>query len=417
MKNIVNDFSYDEHKQRLLNLQLVEQSVVRYKRREMISNYIPGQYIYTGRNPGNPEDDDRLFAKLKENGVGLIQLWSRWYDNPWQGMSMYQPRDSAGTHQFLELAHKHGLKVLPYTSTNFYERTDPFFNPGWAFPQPYDLVEFDYHLAHCSASSPGWRAHILHQLTNLMDNYAFDGIYNDTGYIRKSDYYHSNISREMADEIPAFSETRDYDGGMEDMLGLIYSEVKRRNGIVKVHKDGADKFHVTQKIYDYLWVGEGVKSLETVRDLTMNYDPYVVPDFNFSTDNEDLRYLNTIPFMQFPIVRDATVGIASEDAAVPDTERTYSWLKLYNKMATEGAWFYMDVEAPRILPRKGLDTVVSLFVNLDLYVVAANFSDKEDTIGVTGEFVKVDPVLGETRIGHEITLAPQSFCVLKKVQL
>ncbi|MBR1969456.1 MAG: hypothetical protein IKA17_03770 [Clostridia bacterium] len=66
------------------------------------------------------------------------------------------------------------------------------------------------------------------------------------------------------------------------------------NGIYKIHKDGADKIHTKEKIYDYIWVGEGVKSIDSVRERTKVYEPYVVPDFNFKTDNEAERYLNTM---------------------------------------------------------------------------------------------------------------------------
>jgi len=380
MKNIVSDFTYEEHRQRLINLKLAELNVITHSAKRMITNYIPGQFVYADSNPGLPEDNEKFFSYLEKSGVGILQLWSGWYDGTWQGREMYKPRKPEETHEFLEMAHRHGLKVLPYTATNFYERTDDTFNPSWAFPKEFDLVECDYHLAHCSPNSPGWRTRILHQLTTLMDNYEFDGIYNDTGYIRKSDYPHTRLSMDIDDEVIPFREARDFDGGMEDMMALIYSEVKRRNGIYKIHKDGADKIHTKEKIYDYIWVGEGVKDIDNVRERTKDYDPYVVPDFNFKTDNENERYLNTIPFMQFPVLRDGTTGIVSDDAAVPDSELAMKWLALYNKMATDGAWYYMEAEVPGLVKLKGLNTVVSLFVNLDFYMVLANFSDKDDTI-------------------------------------
>ena len=413
----MSQYTYEEHSQRLRNLQLAERNVVSCIRKNMITNYIPGQFIYAGKCPGTPQEDEKFFTYLKECGVGIVQLWSGWFEGRWRGKEMFRPADPEGTRRFLEEAHNYGIKVLPYTATNFFERTDEYFNPTWAHEQSFDLVEFYYHLAHCSANSPGWRTQILHQLTALLDDYDFDGIYNDTGYIRKSDYPHVKASMEVADDICAFREARDFDGGMQDMMAIIYSEVKRRNGIVKIHKDGADTIHTTEKIYDYLWVGEGVDDINAVREKTKCYAPYVVPDFNFATQNENERYLNTIPFMQFPVLRDGTTGIASANAAVPDTVFAMQWLKLYKKMATEAAWFYMDVEAPGIIRRKGLSTVVSLFVNLEFYAVLANFSEHEDMVVVNGQFVVVDPVSGEKQIGSEVLLPPRGIVVIKRKNL
>lgn len=415
MKNILKDFNYEEHKQRLLNLQLAERSILTHRGKHMIADYIPGHFIYRGRKPGLPEEDEKLFSYLEENGVGLLQLWSGWYkDKTWQGREMYTYAEPEKIHAFLDLAHQHHIKVLPYTSTNFYERTHDFFNPAWAYSKDFDLVEFDYHLAHCSPNSPGWRAHILRQMARLMDEYEFDGLYNDTGYARRSDYPHTDLPLDIEDEIPTFPENRTLDGGMDDLLGLIYHEVKQRNGIYKLHMYGSETIRGTQRIYDYLWVGEGDRSLDKVRERTKNYAPYVVPDFNFHTDNEAERYLNTIPYLQFPVLRDGTVGIASVDAAVPDTELAMNWFRLYKKMATEGAWHYMDVEAPTLIRRKGWDTVASLFVNLDFYIVLANFSEREDTVVLNGDFVLCDPVKGESPVTGEIKIPARNLVVVRR---
>ena len=65
---------------------------------------------------------------------------------------------------------------------------------------------------------------------------------------------------------------------MTDLLYLIYSEVKRRGGIYKMHADRANEPQTGGlKVYDYLWVGENVENADGLREATKNHTPYVVP--------------------------------------------------------------------------------------------------------------------------------------------
>ena len=121
------------------------------------------------------------------------------------------------------------MKVIVYASSGFFEKRDPDFRQEWARDQ--DLVELFYHYARCSPASPGWRAYLLKQLVRILDEYGVDGIYNDLGYLRLA----GNPARPTKDEVLAFRETETNDGALGDLLGLIYEEVKRRGGIVKVH--------------------------------------------------------------------------------------------------------------------------------------------------------------------------------------
>src|SRR5512135_1032666 len=84
------------------------------------------------------------------------------------------------------------------------------------------------------------------------------------------------------DEVLAFKETDSSDGALQDLLALIYEEVKRRGGIVKVHCGAADRPQTDLKVYDYLWVGEEVTSGDSLREAVKNYPPYVIPCLDMS---------------------------------------------------------------------------------------------------------------------------------------
>lgn len=419
-KNIMYNYTAEDHRKRLENLKIAERQVKSCLRKEMITDYIPGHFVYPSAEPNTPEKDEQLFQYLSDCGVGIIQLWSKWFKGRWRGQEMYRPILDTETKQFIDMVHRYGMKILPYTATNFFERFDPTFNPDWAYDEKYDLKEYNYSLAHCSATSPSWRAHLLKQFTSLLDDYEFDGLYIDAGYIRRSDFlgadkYYEEEPVRVKDEIHAFRETEDFDGGMQDLMALIYSEVKKRNGILKIHKEGTDTIHTDLKIYDYLWVGEAVKDISFLREKVKGYEPYVVPDFNFGTIDEHERYLNTIPYMQFPILRNGTTGIASPGAAIPDMGTAMNWLSLYKQMTPEGTWCYIDAKIPNMILSSGKETVASLFVNLDFYLVLANYSQQSDFVTLSGKFVEIDPEVGEKEVSDSFQLEGRQMKILKKV--
>jgi len=92
-----------------------------------------------------------------------------------------------------------------------------------------------------------------------MDDYGVDGLYNDMGYGRG---VVANKFLPAEDEVLAFEETDDDDGYLTDLLGLIYDMVKRRGGIVKVHRGSTQCPKTTAKVYDYLWVGASATDLK-----------------------------------------------------------------------------------------------------------------------------------------------------------
>lgn len=424
-KHIMYNFSREDHRQRLENLRFVEKHTRRYGKKNLITDYIQGQYVWPKVRLDHPDEDEALLKFLSEKGVGLIQTWEHMADftqytkesgqmDPHQGEWMYRPYDKELGSKFIDMVHQYGMKIVPYTSTNFYVRKAADFEEGWAFPKKHDLA----HLAHCSANSPGWRERIIRQYATLLDEYDFDGVYIDAGYLRTADYleytpYYMEEPSLVADEVRFFTESHEHDGGMEDLLGLIYGEVKRRGGILKLHKEGVDRIHSDIKVYDYLWVGEAVESIDFIRKRTKDYDAYVIPDYNFKVAKEHERYLNTIPYMQFPVLRDDRMGIGSPDAGVPDFELALKWLKLYQEMTRYGTWCYIDIEAPQIVRTFSEDMVVTAFVNREVYIVVANYSASEEKVLLGEGFteITVDGVAG--RVARELSIPARNMKVLR----
>jgi len=70
-------------------------------------------------------------------------------------------------------------------------------------------------------------------------------------------------------------------------------------GNAQLHISGADQPHSGGlKVYDYLWVGEGVRDTDRMRETVKSFEPYVVPciDFTFAKiEDPDEPYLHAIP--------------------------------------------------------------------------------------------------------------------------
>lgn len=141
-------------------------------------------------------------------------------------------------------------------------------------------------------ASPGWRAYLLPRIARILDEYDLDGIYIDGGYVANA---RKRLLTPAEDEVVAFEETPRYDGAFTDLLALIYAEVKRRGGILKLHVSGAQQPETAGlKVYDYLWVGEGVNNADSLREAVKTHPPYVVPciDMTFAeVQNADEPYV------------------------------------------------------------------------------------------------------------------------------
>lgn len=432
---ILAKYTAEDHRRRLKNIAACEQAIDSCLRKHLVTNYLPGQCSYNlgeypCRQPWEIGDwDIQELDRLKDHGIRLIQLHEEWNDSQRLfGAHKFAPLNAAGFRRFIDLAHQRGMKVIVYASSGFFEKRDPDFRPEWARDQ--DLVELFYHYARCSPASPGWRAYFLKQLVRVLDEYGVDGIYNDLGYIRLA----GNPARPTKDEVLAFQETESHDGALEDLLSLIYEEVKRRGGVVKVHCGATDRPQTNRKVYDYLWVGEEVESGDSLREAVKNYSPYVVPCLDMSRAriaNEDELYLHAIPYMQFPLLlagkpftgeRATIPGIhyvpEAEDfwtqhcraiwtyyqnhpngpysygwwdsvPGRPQARSTHAiWLKQYLPMVEEGSWAWIEIKDSPLFRRPLPQNVVaSVFANREIYLVLANYGRTPLDIATAQQYV------------------------------
>ena len=434
----LSQYNADDHRQRLKNIALVEASVRGCNRKHLIADYLPGQCTYNlGEYPARKpweigEVDARELDRLKAEGIGLIQLHEEWNDSQRLfGADKYSPSNREGFRRFLDLAHQRGMKVIVYLSSGFIERRDPDFRTEWARDQ--DLVELFYHYALCSPASPSWRTYICRKFQKVLEEYGVDGVYNDLGYAPLA----GNSHPATKDEVLAFPESPKQDGALGDLLALLYDEVHRRGGIVKVHYGATDRPQTDLKIYDYLWVGEGVESSDSLRTAVKDYSPYIVPCLDMSRAkiaSEDELYLQSIPYMQFPLLlagkpftgqRGLVEGIHYVPEADdfwthhcheiwsyyqqhPDGPYSYGWwdsvpgrpearavhakwLRQYAPMVEEGSWAWIEINDTSLLQAPvPKDVVVSAFANRQIHLVLANYGANPVTIETTQGFAAAD---------------------------
>ena len=458
---VLGGYSKDEHRRRLENIAYGERAIAKCMRKHLIADYLPGQCSYNlgeypCRHVWDPgEWDERELDNLKEQGIRLIQLHEEWNDaERLFGGDKFTPLNPAGFRRFVDMVHRRGMKLIVYASSGFFERRDRDFRPEWA--RSPDLVELWYQYAHCSPASPGWRAYLLPRLVGILDDYGVDGFYNDLGY--------KNLAgrgvKPSADEVPAMEEDEHHDGALEDLLALIYAEVKRRGGIVKVHHGGASRLQTDREVYDYLWVGEGIRNADSFREAVKNHPPYVVPCLDMSRAtiaNENELYLEAVPYMQFPLLL-AGRPFTGERATIPGiqyqpeekdfwtrhcreiwryyqshSQGPYSygwwdsvpgrpearptharWLKQYLPMVEEGTWAWLEISDSSIFPRPlPADVVASAFANRDLYLVLANYRrDAAEVVTAEAYCSAEQPCQARTRW----TLEARSLQILKRAR-
>jgi len=434
---VLADYTAEEQRRRLQNIALGERGVRACMRRHLITNYLPGHCVYNlgeypCRKPWDPDEwDERELDKLRDDGIRLIQVHEEWNDSQRLcGGHKYSPVNPAGFRRFVEMVHRRGMKLIVYISTGFFQRTDPDFREEWARQQ--DLVEIYFRYARCSPASPSWRAYLLSRLMRILDDHGVDGFYNDAGYAK----LFNNRQPPTPDEVPAFNESLTSDGALGDLLALIYAEVKRRGGLVKLHVSAANRPQTDLKVYDYLWVGEGGRDGDKLREVVKNHPPYVAPCLDMSRariENEDELYLHALPYMQFPVLlagrpftgeRALIPGIKYRDEAKcfwtrhcraiwkhhrenPDGPHSYGWwdscpgrpearptharwLKKYLPLVEEGSWAWLEIGDSDLfaqpLPK---DTVASAFANREFHLVLANYGRAPVKVATTASYVPV----------------------------
>ena len=463
MPAVLKSHTAEDHRRRLENIGRCHKAIRSCMRKHLVADYLPAQCCYNlGEYPAKKPwtigtYDEEELDRLRDHGIQLIQLFDEWAD-PLRlfGGGKFTPANPAAVRRFIDMAHERGMKVLPYASTCFLQRMDPDFRQAWSRKGD-DLEVGFWNMARCSPASPGWRAYLLPRIVRVLDEFGADGIYIDGGYVWNAA---KRLHTPAEDEVVAFEETPEYDGAFTDLLALIYSEVKRRGGALKVHVSGA---HRPQsgglKVYDYLWVGEGVGNAERMRETVKNHPPYVVPciDMTFAkVAGDDEPYLHGVPYMQFPLLQ-AGKPFTGERASVPgvdypkgekdfwvqrcraiwkhyqahpDGPHTYGiWdhvpgrpqtrstharrLRQYLPMVEEGTWAWLEIGESTLFSQplpKGV--VASAFANRELYLVLANYGTEAVQLATSDAYVDTgDPV---ARPSKQWRLGGRSMVILRR---
>lgn len=459
------DASAGEHAQRLRHLAECDRRIRKCLRKRPVVQYLPGQVVYNlgeypCRKPWDPDDwDEAQLQEYRRAGIELVQVHMEWCDSSRLfGGDMFSPVNEPGFRRFVAMCHRQGLKIIPYISTGYFESTDPNFRPEWAKSI---AVEAHYKLARCLPESPGWRAYLLPKLRRILDEYGVDGFYNDVGYARDPK------TKGSEDEGIGAKSAVNADAAFEDLLGIVYDEVKRRGGVVKVHAGlwyrGAQKPPLDPKLYDYLWVGETADQPDKQREALKDHPPYLVPCLDLARTpvaSEDDLYLHALPYLQFPVLL-AGRPYTGERASIPGVrykpEPTnpkiftrsshlrkiwefyqknpngpfsygswdscpgrpearptyYRWLKLYRAMVEVGTSAYLEVtdsdlfSAP--LPAQ---VTASVFANRNLYLALANYSTQDATVETSDVYQSCTDEAAAP--GKSWRLKPRSLLVVRR---
>ena len=434
---ILARYSAEDHRRRLRNIGTCTQKIRTCLRKHLITDYLPAQCVYNmgeypSRTPWEPgEDDEQELDRLKSHGIQLIHVMDEWNDRYGLfGGNKLTAVNPKGFRRFVSMVHKRGLKILAYASSGYFTGSDPDFRKEWS--RPGDALGGWWDLSRCSPASPGWRAYFLPRMLQILEDYELDGLYNDWGYVPNAE---KRIKTPAPDELVAFRETPQFDGAMTDLLCLIYSEVKRRGGIYKMHADRTNEPQTGGlRVYDYLWVGENVGNADGLRQATRNHSPYVVPCIQGTSariESESDHFLHSIPYMQFPLLQGGR-PLTGERAVIPIPrlpglqERGFyaaawkyyqshpngpyiyggwdpippnpemrpahaRWLKRYLPLVEDGTWAYLEITDSNLF-RAPLppDCVASAFANRDLYLVLANYGTSLQQVETSDAYVPTD---------------------------
>jgi len=450
-----------DNRRRLENIAVCHRAIRSCLRKHLVTSYLPGQCCYNlgeypCRKPWEPgEYDEAELDRLKGHGIQLIQVFDDWNESlRLFGKDKYTAVNPAGFRRFVDMVHRRGMKIITYTSTGFLQKTDPDFRQEWSRSGDLCVVGY-WNMARCSPASPGWRAFVLPRMVRIMDEYPLDGIYIDGGYVTNANP--GKIKTPTPDEVPAFDETPQCDGALADLWALVYAEVKRRGGILKLHVDAALQPQTAGlRVYDYLWVGEGVGNADRLREAVKNHEPYVVPciDMSFAKVEDDEQYLHAIPYLQFPVLQ-AGRPFTGERAMIPgvkyvendfwtrrcreawkhyqaDPKHFYTfggwdavpgraetrpaharWLKQYLPMVEEGTWAWLEIGQSSLfaapLPK---EVVASAFAGREIHLVLANYGRAAADVATADSFVPADnPAAPPAR---QWNLAPRSLRILRR---
>lgn len=453
----MTNLSLEQQSQRLENIKFAEASVKECSNRVRVRDYMPGQVTYNlGSYPKRffikpTEYDYNIIKNLSQKGVELIQIHEEWNDSIRHlGADKFSSHDPFGLHEFIDLCHKFNIKVIPYISTNYFDERDVDFKESF---DKYNNTNRNLHFRYrtCSLESPTWSKYLFDKVTAMLDEYDFDGIYNDMGHDELLEY---RIQADKNGEERDDNKVR-YDPCAEDMLVRLYNLCKNQGKIMKHHYAGSIKLKTKEKFYDYLWVGENVKDLSDLTK-TAKYDPYVVPcpDFkDMDTKDYERVFAHFMPLMQFPLradgrpfnmyeklnepgveytkypsdhpfQRQADFAKANPDgpymysewSSMPENEeyrnKWFYYLDIYKKMAKEDALCHVDIKESTLfacdVPN---DVYMTLYTSDEQFLCISNCGDKKAELVLRDNWI--DYETGESV--KELELLPDKVRFLKRV--
>lgn len=449
----------DQYK-RIINLNEAEQKASNYHKKLRIRDYKPGQVIYHLGDYPHPfkieptEYDEKLIKQYHDRGYELIQLHTDWADSHrLYGGTKYTSHDPKGLQKFVDLCHEHDIKILPYLSSTFIGAEDPDFKEEFTRMVTY-LRGGQMNYRVCWSGSPSWREFIWKKSMEVLDEYGFDGIYNDMGHDLFLKKYIDDVEGvpggETLTELP-------YEAEVEDLLALFYEEMKQRGLIYKLHIGNLMPPNTKEKVYDYLYVGEGTRNVKDIIEGCKDIAPYLVPAFDrrvAKISDPDMVYAYTIPFVQFPLLYhgrpitqygnieglkvfeskefDGKIMTHEEEAvkhliahpdeptysewsSVPDDihefDRSSRYLALYKPMVAEGSVVRVNVRNCGFIKSDVPQEVyTSLFTNEEQYMVVSNLGTASYELVLNDAWQN-----RETGVcGRQFTIHPDKIIFLKK---
>ena len=423
----------EQHRKRIENMRCAEEKVQKYFKKMRFHDYIPGHVVYNmGDYPAKvdmepTEYDFNVLKKLADDGYEWLQWHSDCID--WlrrHGGDTFMNSDWEGTQKFIDLAHHFGHKLVPYISPTYFPTHDPDFREEFTKVKRAFCTATLY-LCSGNLESAEWREYNFRKTFEVMDRFNFDGIYADFGYdkfLMRSAWEWEHYGN---DDHCLYAPL-DYDPMVEDYLGIVYSELKSRGLMYKLHLGAFQPIPAKDKVYDYLWVGEAGKNVKDILSCK-NHAPYLVPAFDRNTaplPDPEIAYTLTIPFGQFPILyygrprgmkdklnleglvyyrekptcdkaRDYYLEhpdgpyTYSEWSSIPDDPTEYArsagYLKLYKPMVTEGSILRMEIrESSLITSQIPEDVYISMFTNEEQYLVVGNTTEGDYTLTLTDDW-------------------------------
>jgi hypothetical protein len=456
----------EQERRRMHNLAWARSQVAGCLREYLVCNYHPGEVWYNHNEyPARPlrrpdEYDVKLFAEYRSRGVEIIKLHQECAD--WLeicGGDFFTSNDPEGLESLCRMAHAEKLRVHVYFSSGYLDYRHRNFKPGWSSTR-LRLDECYWRLAMCSCRNPEWRGYLLQRIAELLDRYPVDGLYNDCGFHR---YFHpawrpSNL--ENPDDLwESFDDTPGHEASFEDLLGRLYSLLKEKRpaGLMTLHFGNKRRPPIKTKYYDRLYVGEGVRTLEDLCEKTKTFDPYtfLIADSRLGSISPRAVYAGGLPYLQFPVLYDGYPVTGerafAEGVEYMDPEKnywqaamkrirelraqgappTYGWwdrapghprtkpifyhfLQLWRQIAKNGTRAFLEVEAEVLSSTENRGLVQSLFINEDIYLIAANHGQADAKVALRCAAVDCEDVSSPAMSANcNLTIPANDLKILK----